>query len=95
MVWWKWWFGCIGLQMGRVLLKVQQWRIERSDGAILSFGQDQELKKFVPVGTYKVEAKVVRDDNEVTHSRGTLTVTATQVLVQQRAAVKRVASANP
>jgi hypothetical protein len=75
--------------------KVQQWRIERSDGAILSFGQDQELKKFVPVGTYKVEAKVVRDDNEVLIARGTLTVTATQVLVQQRAAVKRVASANP
>lgn len=75
--------------------KVQQWRIERSDGAILSFGQDQELKKFVPIGTYKVEAKVVRDDNEVLIARGTLTVTATQVLVQQRAAVKRVASANP
>jgi hypothetical protein len=64
---------------------VQQWRIEREDGAILSFGQEQELKKELPIGNYKVEAKLQRDEDSPAYTlRGTLTVTIKEVLVQQR-----------
>ena len=74
--------------------KVQQWRIEREDGAFLSFGQDQDLRKQVSVGTYKLEVKVLREfDNTLLVTRGTLIVTANNVAVQQKSTGKRVAAA--
>src|SRR5205085_1238055 len=64
---------------------VQQWRIEREDGNILSFGQGQEFKKELPVGSYKVEARLQRDQESPSFLlRGTLTVTIKEAIVQQR-----------
>jgi len=73
---------------------VQQWRIESEDGAILSFGQDQEFKKELPIGNYKVEAKLLREvDKAALLLRGKLTVTTREALLQQRQAGKRLISA--
>jgi len=64
--------------------QVQRWRVERDDGAILSFGQDQEFKRELPVGTYKVEAKLRREeDGPVLTLRGTLLVSLQEAVVQQ------------
>ncbi len=64
---------------------VQQWRIERGDGVFLSFGQDQEFKKELPVGNYTVQARLQRDAESPSFLlRGTLTVTIKEAIVQQR-----------
>jgi hypothetical protein len=64
---------------------VAQWRIESEHGSVLSFGTDQEFRKDLPVGTYKVEAKLQRDaDSPAFVLRGTLTVTIRDAMVQQR-----------
>ncbi len=64
---------------------VAQWRIESENGSILSFGTDQEFRKDLPVGNYKVEAKLQRDpDSPSFVLRGTLTVTIRDAMVQQR-----------
>ena len=39
-------------------LQIQNWRVEREDGAVLLFGQEQLFKRSLPVGKYKVEAKL-------------------------------------
>ena len=72
------------------LLQVQQWRVEREDGAILLFGQDQDFKRELPVGNYRVEAKLkVEGDNPQLSVRGTLSVTARETIIQPRLLVKR------
>jgi len=72
---------------------VQQWRIERGDGAFLSFGQEQEFKKELPVGNYTVEARLQRDaDSPSFLLRGTLAVTIKEAIVQQRTDRTKVAS---
>jgi len=64
---------------------VAQWRIESENGSVLSFGTDQEFRKDLPVGNYKVEAKLQRDaDSPSFLLRGTLTVTIREAVVQQR-----------
>jgi hypothetical protein len=66
-------------------LQIQSWRIEREDGAILLFGQEQEFKRQLPVGKYKVEAKLKADgDNPSLAARGTLSVTTLEATIQQK-----------
>ena len=70
--------------------QVQQWRVEREDGAILLFGQEQDFKRQLPVGKYKVEAKLkMEDDNPPLSVRGTLSVTPREAVVQPRLLVKK------
>jgi hypothetical protein len=72
---------------------VQQWRIEREGGNFLSFGQEQELKKELPIGNYKVEAKLQRDEESPAFIlRGTLAVTIKEAIVQQRPDRSKLAS---
>jgi hypothetical protein len=72
------------------LLQVQQWRVEREDGAILLFGQDQDFKRELPVGNYRVEAKLkVEGDNPPLSVRGTLSVTARETIIQPRLLVRK------
>jgi hypothetical protein len=71
-------------------LQVQSWRVEREDGAVLLFGQDQTFKRQLPVGRYKVEAKLrAEGDNPPLAARGTLSVTAQEATIQQRLLVKK------
>jgi hypothetical protein len=71
-------------------VQVQKWRVEREDGAILSFGQDQEFKRELPVGKYKVEAKVRREAaGPLLLVRGLLTVTASEAAIQPNLVVKK------
>ena len=70
--------------------QVQQWRVERQDGAILLFGQDQDFKRELPAGNYKVEARLkVEGDNPPLSVRGMLSVTTREAVVQPRLLVKR------
>lgn len=72
---------------------VQQWKIEREDGAFMSFGQDQTFKKELPVGNYKIEAKLQwESDAPVLILRGGMVVTANEVVVHQKPAGKKLAS---
>jgi hypothetical protein len=72
------------------LLQVQQWRVEREDGAILLFGQDQDFKRELPVGNYRVEVKLkVEGDNPPLSVRGTLSVTARETIIQPRLLVRK------
>jgi hypothetical protein len=72
---------------------VQQWKIEREDGSFMSFGQEQTFKKELPIGNYKIEAKLQwESDAPVLVLRGTLVVTANEVVVRQKPAGKRLAS---
>jgi len=34
-----------------------EWRVERTDGSVLLFGQESEFKREVPIGTYRIEVK--------------------------------------
>jgi hypothetical protein len=71
-------------------MQVQNWRVERQDGAILLFGQDQEFKRQLPVGSYKVEAKLKAEgDDPPLLARGTLSVTLHEVTIQPRLLVKK------
>lgn len=64
--------------------QVIKWRVESDNGTILSFGQDQEFKKELPVGRYKVEARVQHGAaTPVQVIRGTLDVTARNAVIEQ------------
>ena len=71
-------------------LQVQNWRVEGEDGAILLFGQDSEFKRQLPVGKYKVEARVkgVGDDPPIA-ARGILSVTTRDATIQQKLLARR------
>jgi hypothetical protein len=72
------------------LPQVQHWRVEREDGAVLLFGQDQQFKRPLPVGKYKVEAKLKAEgDNPPLSVRGTLSVTLQDATIQPRLLVKK------
>ncbi|HTL58170.1 MAG TPA: hypothetical protein VL361_20955 [Candidatus Limnocylindrales bacterium] len=67
-------------------VQVQQWRVEREDGTILCFGQDQEFKRALPAGKYKVRVKAQRETNgPLLAALGTLAVSPSEVILQQRA----------
>jgi hypothetical protein len=71
-------------------LRVQQWRVERDDGSILSFGDEREFKRPLPVGVYKIQVRVQRDAHDTfTVGRGTLTITPHEVLVAQKPSIKK------
>lgn len=69
---------------------IQQWKIEREDGAFMSFGQEQVFKKELPIGSYKIEVRF--HSASVAVLRGSLVVTANEVVVRQKPAGKRLAS---
>jgi hypothetical protein len=64
--------------------------VKREDGAILLFGQDQDFKRELPVGNYRVEAKLkVEGNNPPLSVRGTLSVMARETVIQPRLLVRR------
>lgn len=66
-------------------VQVQQWRVESEDGRILSFAQEQEFKRELPLGRYKVEVKTKGPGaRTVVTTRATLTVTAAAATVEPR-----------
>lgn len=72
---------------------VQQWKIEREDGSFMSFGQEQTFKKELPVGNYKIESKLQwESDAPVLMLRGTMVISANEVVVRQTPTGKRLAS---
>ncbi len=38
-------------------LAAYEWRVERTDGSVLLFGQEAEFKRELPLGTYRVEVR--------------------------------------
>jgi hypothetical protein len=71
-------------------LQVQKWRVEREDRAILCFGQDQEFKRELPAGKYKVEVKIRQDEKgDSLTVRGTLVLTPGEAVIQQNLTAKR------
>jgi hypothetical protein len=72
---------------------VQQWKVEREDGAFMTFGKEQTFKKELPIGSYKIEARLQWEaDAPVLVLKGSLEVTANEVVVRQKSAGKRLAS---
>ncbi len=45
----------------RAPLQVQQWRVERQDGAVFVFAPEQEFKRLLPNGRYQLQVKARRD----------------------------------
>ena len=73
-------------------LHVQQWRVEREDGSMLLFGEDQEFRRALPVGKYKVEVKARQPGtNQMLAALGTLSVMPSDVSMQQKTMPKWVA----
>jgi hypothetical protein len=65
------------------LLQVQQWRVERDDGAVLFFAQNQEFKKIMPPGRYQIQVKARRAaDSPLLTLQSGLDVTADEVARQ-------------
>ena len=70
-------------------LHVQKWRVEREDGAILSFGQERQFKRELAVGSYKVEVRAQHEENGpslVAKSR--LTVSPTEAVILSQASAR-------
>ena len=75
---------------GAAPLMVQQWRIERTDGAVLMTIQDTIFKRALPPGKYKVEAKARRDSRSpLLAVRGTLEVSSRDAVIQQHLTAQR------
>ena len=56
-------------------LQVQQWRVERQDGAVFVFSPEQEFKRALPPGRYQLQAKARRNvESPVLSFRTTLDV---------------------
>jgi hypothetical protein len=72
---------------------VQQWKIEREDGAFMSVGQEKTFRKELATGSYKVEARL-KSDGPVQVVRGMLVITANEVVVRQKPSGKKLVSAN-
>jgi hypothetical protein len=70
---------------------VQQWKVEREDGAFMSVGLEKTFRKELATGNYKIEARL-KSDGPVQIVRGMLVITANEVVVRQKAAGKRLAS---
>ncbi len=70
--------------------QVRHWRIEREDAAILLFGQEQEFKRQLPLGKYKVEARLKAPGDDLPPAvRGSLVVSANDAVIQPRLLVKK------
>lgn len=58
-------------------LAAYEWRVERTDGSVLLFGQNPEFRRDLPFGTYKVEVKARAANNSApVRVRGVVEVTA-------------------
>jgi hypothetical protein len=58
-------------------IHVQQWRVESDDGAILCHSQDQDFRRELPVGRYRIEVKAQKDANSpLLASRGVVDLSA-------------------
>jgi hypothetical protein len=42
-------------------IQVRQWRVESEDGAILCHSQDQDFRRELPTGRYRIEVKAQKD----------------------------------
>jgi len=70
-------------------LRVQQWHVESENGAILCSSQEQEFKRELPLGRYRVEVKGRRDSGgAVLVARGTLAVTVGEAVILPKIARK-------
>lgn len=70
-------------------LLVRQWRVEKDDGSVLCFGQDQDFKRALPVGQYRVQVSAHRTETSpLLAALGTLAVTSREVSLQQGAGAK-------
>ena len=70
-------------------LHVQQWRVEREDGAILSFGRERQFKPSLAVGRYKVEVRAQREENgPPVVARSRLTVSPTEAVILSQASAR-------
>jgi hypothetical protein len=75
---------------GSAQLRVQSWRIQREDGAVFMFGQEQEFLRQLPVGKYTVEARLkAEEDGPLYVARGTLSVTLHDAVIHQRLLAKK------
>jgi hypothetical protein len=75
---------------GTVPLRVQSWRVQREDGAVFLFGQEQEFIRQLPVGNYTVEARLrAEKDGPLYVARGTLVVTLQDAVVHQQMLAKK------
>jgi hypothetical protein len=72
---------------------VQQWKVEREDGAFLSVGLEKTFRKELATGSYKIEAKL-KSDGPAQVVRGSLVITANEVVVRQKTPGKKLVSAN-
>jgi hypothetical protein len=71
-------------------LQVQQWRVQREDGAILCLGQEQQFRRELPVGKYRVEVRLQRDSaGPVLVARGDLELMTTDAVMHQTFAVAK------
>jgi len=60
-----------------------EWRIERTDGSVMLFGQDPEFKREVPMGTYRIEVKTRATANSpIVRVRGVVEVTDEEAVKQ-------------
>ena len=66
-------------------LAVRQWRVESETGAILCSGQDQEFKRELPVGRYRVEVRAQKNaDSPLLAARAILALSSTEALILPR-----------
>jgi hypothetical protein len=72
---------------------IQQWKVEREDGTFMSVGQEQTFKKELPIGSYKIEV-TLKSAAPAQVLRGTLVITANEVVVRQKPSGKKLVSAN-
>jgi hypothetical protein len=72
---------------------IQQWKVDREDGTFMSVGQEQTFKKELPIGSYKIEV-TFRSAAAAQVLRGTLVITANEVVVRQKPSGKKLVSAN-
>ena len=73
-----------------VTVQVQRWRVEREDGAILSFGQEAVFKRLLLPGKYRIEVRAQKEvSGPLLAARGILVVTAREAMMQQHLAARQ------
>jgi hypothetical protein len=65
------------------VLASYEWRVERTDGSVLLFGQEPEFKREVPMGTYRIEVKArAAASSPLVRVKGVVEVTDAEVIQQ-------------
>ena len=71
-------------------LQIRQWRVESENGAILCSGQDQEFKRELPVGRYRIEVKAQRDANSpLLAARAVLALSAVEAVILPKVSARK------